>query len=292
MKNHPWKNLNAIDKITFLYIWGTAILIFFSWNELDNKLLPLGVRIGCTLLIYSMIRFQSLLHGRILGFLRIAYPLILIIYFYPETDQFNNILFEDQDSFFYRIEESLFGSQPALLFLKNYPQPWVIELMSFGYFSYYLIIFSFCLILYLKDPDVFYRLTFILTSSFFIYYCIFIILPVAGPQYYFPPPENEVPKAYFFSGMLKLIQELGERPTGAFPSSHVGIVILILFYSYRQARTYFYIVIPISILLILSTVYLKAHYVIDVLAAFITLPLIFIASKYFYLLFEKNYQNP
>jgi membrane-associated phospholipid phosphatase len=115
------------------------------------------------------------------------------------------------------------------------------------------------------------------------------MLPVAGPQYFFPSPDNEVPRAYFFSGMLKLIQELGERPTGAFPSSHVGIAILILWYSFGRSRNYFYAILPVTILLIISTVYLKAHYVVDVLAAFITLPFIAIpASCLFSLLRGKD----
>lgn len=291
MGNQPWKNLNAIDRITLLYLAITTLFIGLSWNDLESILIPLAFRICCVVFICLIARYYNGTHGRILHYLRYAYPLILIIYLYPETDLFNNFIFEDQDPFFFRIEAMIFGSQPSTQFLNQFPQLWVTELMSIGYFSYYLLIFSFSLILYLKDHDLFYRITFIMVCSFYIYYIIFIFLPVAGPQYYLSPPEDEVPKAYLFSGLLKLIQELGERPTGAFPSSHVGVALIILWYSYKHFKGYFITILPISVLLIFSTVYLKAHYVVDVLAAILSIPLFIIAGKYLFERIKKEHSD-
>lgn len=291
MRSDPRKNLNAIDKITLLYLLITTIFIGLAWNDLENKLLPLGFRILSILIIYAMACFQDPFQGGVMRFLRYAYPLILIIYLYPETDHFNNILFENQDPFFSRVEETLFRVQPAQFLLDRFPQLWITELMSFSYFSYYLLIFGFTLILFLNHPDLFYRLTFVLISSFYIYYLVFIVLPVAGPQYFFPPPANEVPKAYVFSSMLKLVQELGERPTGAFPSSHVGIALIILWYVYKYLRQWFYVVLPLAILLTISTVYLKAHYLIDTMAALVTLPLFIISGNGLFNLLKKQGQD-
>lgn len=282
MKTNPRKNLNAIDKITLLYLFVTTIFIGLAWNDPENRLVPLGFRIFSILIIYLMAYFQDLFRGGVMTFLRYAYPLGLIIYLYPETDQFNNVFFNDQDPFFYRIEELIFGCQPSLVFPDRFPQLWMTELMSFGYFSYYLIIFGFYLILYLKDFDLFYRITFIILSAFYTYYLLFIILPVAGPQYFLPAPQNEVPKAYLFSSMLKLVQELGERPTGAFPSSHVGVVAIVMWYSYKHIKKWFFILLPVTILLLLSTVYLKAHYLVDVIVGLLTMPLFIVTGNRLY----------
>ncbi len=288
MRSDFRKNLNAIDKITLLYLFITTIFIGVAWNDLENKLVPLGFRILTILVICVMACYQELFRGGIMQFLRYAYPLILIVYLYPETDHFNNIFFENQDPFFSRIEETIFGLQPSLLLLKRFPQLWIVELMSFGYFSYYLLIFGFSLLLFLYDPDLFYRLIFVIISSFYIYYLVFVALPVAGPQYFFPSPENEVPTAYLFSSMLKLIQELGERPTGAFPSSHVGIVLIMIWYTWKYLRRWLFVILPLSILLIASTVYLKAHYVVDILAATVTVPFFIISGNSLFNLLEKQ----
>ena len=282
MKTNPRKNLTAIDKITLLYLFVTTIFIGLAWNDLENRLISLGFRIFSILIIYLMAYFQDLFRNGVMTFVRYAYPLGLIIYLYPETDQFNNVFFNDQDPFFYRIEELIFGCQPSLVFPDRFPQLWMTELMSFGYFSYYLVIFGFYLILYIKDFDLFYRITFIILSAFYTYYLLFIILPVAGPQYFLPSPQNEVPKAYLFSSMLKLVQELGERPTGAFPSSHIGVVTIVMWYSYKHIKKWFFILLPVTILLLLSTVYLKAHYLVDVIVGLLTVPLFIIAGNRLY----------
>ena len=50
------------------------------------------------------------------------------------------------------------------------------------------------------------------------------------------------------------------------PSGHTAIGLIVLFLAYRYARLLFYIFCPIVAALILSTVYLRHHYVIDVFA--------------------------
>jgi membrane-associated phospholipid phosphatase len=85
---------------------------------------------------------------------------------------------------------------------------------------------------------------------------------------------------------MRFIQDMGEKPTGAFPSSHVGMTIIAMILLYGNARKYFYLILPVAIVLVASTVYIKAHYLIDVVAAIIVTPFIFILSKLFFKLFK------
>jgi hypothetical protein len=72
---------------------------------------------------------------------------------------------------------------------------------------------------------------------------------------------------------------VGERPAAAFPSSHVGMMVILLYLSGKFAPKLLKILIPIGILLIFSTVYIKAHYVIDVIAGFLSVPIIYWISS-------------
>jgi membrane-associated phospholipid phosphatase len=120
------------------------------------------------------------------------------------------------------------------------------------------------------------KAAFVLLFSFFCYYIFFILLPVVGPQFYLPSPENSIPYSWPFRAMLCFLQEMGEKATGAFPSSHVGItVICLLILFFHQQRKLCYYLLPLAILLIVSTVYIKAHYLIDVLAGLLTAPLLY-----------------
>ena len=150
------------------------------------------------------------------------------------------------------------------------------------------------------------KTAFILVASFFIYYLIYIFVPVAGPQYYFPAiGAEEVAAAHFppvgdyfnyhtalqpspgqewgfFYRLVDASQEAGERPTAAFPSSHVGISTILLILAYKAKKTLFLVLLPFYVLLCCATVYIQAHYLIDAIAGFITAFIIYGISVWMY----------
>ena len=71
---------------------------------------------------------------------------------------------------------------------------------------------------------------------------------------------------------------MGEKPTGAFPSSHVGMTLIYLWLLFRSERKAFWVVLPLACLLLTSTVYLKAHYLVDVLAGCVVAPVVYGAT--------------
>jgi len=89
-----------------------------------------------------------------------------------------------------------------------------------------------------------------------------------GPQFYFPPPHNEVPDGYLFCKLMRFLQSTGEKPTGAFPSSHVGVTFTVVIFVARHCRVLLKYALPLFVILLLSTVYIKAHYLIDVIGGF------------------------
>ncbi len=148
------------------------------------------------------------------------------------------------------------------------------------------------------------RVTTIIMTAFFLYYLIYIFLPVSGPQFYFqavgvdeimqghfpalgtyfsshtdmlPAPGN--PDGLFYR-LVSSAQATGERPTAAFPSSHIGISTIVLLLARRHAPRLLLILIPLWALLCCATVYIQAHYLIDAIAGLLTAPLIlWIADK-------------
>jgi membrane-associated phospholipid phosphatase len=154
--------------------------------------------------------------------------------------------------------------------------------MNFGYFFYYLITFGLSLIAYLWNPGKFREIIFVIVASFIIYYLIFALFPVKGPQFYFTGDDALAVNSGLFSNLVKTAQYLGENETGAFPSSHVGMSIIFLILSYKYLRKAFLAILVPVILLWFATVYIKAHYLIDVIGGFISAPLIYIISVKLY----------
>ncbi len=273
--------LTPVDKATLIYIFLTGLIIPVGWGQIGHPLFHLGMRVLFVLIIVVLVNFGYKISGVTGIFLRNFYSLVFFSLFYTETAALNRVIFKHYfDPVISGIENSLFGNQPSLMFSIHFPQRWLAELMHFSYFSFYLIISGFCLYLWFYNRVAFQKGLFVICFSFYLYYLIFIFFPVAGPQFYFPSPENSIPGGYVFGWLMHLVHQLGERPTAAFPSSHVGISFLICFLSFRYARPLFFCFLFLFVLLCFSTVYLKAHYLIDVIGGLITAPLFGIFSLY------------
>ncbi len=198
---------------------------------------------------------------------------------YKETALLNEMFHPEIDSKLVSLEQKIWGYQPSIEFSKVMNKSWFSELMFFGYFSYYLMPISALIVIYKKNFQKLEDFGFILINSFLIYYVIFILLPAFGPQFYFSYPESYIEPQGVFGNIIKIIQENGEAKTAAFPSSHVGISIIVLIWLRKHLKKQYPFFIPTTILLIVATVYIKAHYTIDVVAGFITAPIIYYISN-------------
>jgi len=259
--------------------------MLFGYYQLHNILHHIFLRILFVAIIFFLIKAEES-ENKILLFVRNFYPLIFLGFFYSETDYYNNLIFENFDPGLIHLEELFFNTHLSLDFSKYIYFQWFSELMHFGYFSYYILTISIPLIFYIKSYDQFERVMFIIFLSFCFYYLIFILFPSVGPQFYFHVEQRSVPNGYLFHEIMKFIISIGETETGAFPSSHVGMATIYLLLMYKNFKKIFTLILPIVIILVFSTVYIKAHYVIDIIGGLITGILFYyfsnkIYSKYF-----------
>lgn len=276
----------AVEKLTLLYTFVTTLLIIIFYNRLsDPQEMFLGrffILTGTFAIIYAYTKFPTPL----MRVVRIVAQMSLLSYWYPETFEFNRI-FPNLDHIFATADQVLFGCQPAVLFEQVCSGDVWREAFNLGYFSYYPMIVTavFCYI-FVRPKEV-ERCTFIIMSSFFIYYLIYMFLPVAGPQFYYPVidadivacgpfPEignyfNQHPeisiaqegKGGLFTSLVNMAQASGERPTAAFPSSHIGVSTIIMLLTFRAKKGVFIVLFPLYVLLCCATVYIKAHYLVD-----------------------------
>ena len=282
------KKLNLTDFVVLIFLVLSGILILVGNTKTEHFPILIGARITAVAVVFLLIKVNTIFNNNIVKFIRDFYPLLFTTFFYGETGYYNNIFFADLDGLFIQLEESIFGYQPALLFSLKYDSFWFNELMFFSYFSYYLIVFGFPLIVYIKNRVEFDRIFFLIIFSFYAYYLIFAIFPVVGPQFYFPAEQAEISHIGIFGKMVKFFQDAGETPTGAFPSSHVGLSWIILIASYKLYKKPFWVILPLAILICFSTVYIKAHYVIDVFAGLISALILYFLGDWIYKKYISN----
>ena len=283
----------APELATFLYAAFSSLVILFTWTGLDNPSDLLWLRVqflSGTLVLWGVFLLWpcKLVIGA-----RLAYLLAMLSTWYPDTYAINS-QFSNLDHVFASLEQKLFGFQPSLLFSQAYSSRVVSELMYMGYFSYYLFFVVTLAIVFFKQFRSVERTAFMIFAGFYICYAVYLLLPVTGPQYYYlAVGMEEIAHGNFpdlghyfsdhtealaspgwsggvFYQLVQLAHNAGERPTAAFPSSHVAIATLVMMITARLRMWRWLLILAVPFLfLCLSTVYIYAHYAIDAVTGFV-----------------------
>ena len=270
-----WFSVLLYFAIIELVIIFTKPSLFFDWNFILTRVIFVFAFTFSVIIKRKISKNFFQLLQNILVF-------ALMTFLYKETAILNTLIFPKVDDFLSHLDQKIFGFQPSVKFSETFDSWYFSELFYFGYFSYYLLPLVVLGILYKFLPQKIEEFGFILITSFLLYYFIFIIIPAEGPQFYFTFPDNYIEAQGIFGNAIKLIQKNGEAPTAAFPSSHVGISWIIIFWLYQNFRKSVKYFLPFVILLMFSTVYIKAHYFVDVVAGFLTAPIVFFLTFKFY----------
>ena len=298
---NPKKGLMTLEWVMLGYMAITIITMLFTYTKLVNPEAMLWGRLRALVMTIALWAVYRMIPCRITKMVRIIAQMALLAWWYPDTYEINR-MFPNLDHIFAGWEQNLFGCQPALLFAKALPWAVVSELMSMGYFMYYpmiaLVTFYYFFCRYYEAE----RAAFVMLTSFFIYYLIYIYVPVVGPTFYFDAVGiSEITKGIFpalgdyfnthtnclptpgytdgiFYQLVEDAKNAGERPTAAFPSSHVGVsTICMLLVWHTGNRKLLYVMLPFYIFLCLATVYIQAHYLIDAIAGLISAVVIYFA---------------
>ena len=184
LEKKPKKGLLAAEWTMVGYMAFTLLLMLFTYTKLENPESMLWGRLRIAVMTAALWAVYRMLPCPLTLFARVAAQMALLSWWYPDTYEFNR-MFPNLDHHFATWEQQLFGCQPALLFCRALPGPVFSELMDLGYASYFPMILVVTLFFFVWRYKDFHRAAFVILASFFIYYVIYIILPVAGPQYYY-----------------------------------------------------------------------------------------------------------
>ena len=308
----PRRGLLAAEWVVVGYMLLTLALILFTWTKQPDPAPMLWGRFRAVASMLALWGVYRMLPCRLTMLCRVLLQVAMLSWWYPDTYALNRI-FPNLDHRFAVYEQLLFGCQPALLFGEQWTSPVWSELMYMSYASYFVLVAIVTFGYFVRRYEEFQRMAFILIGSFFLYYIVFVALPVTGPQYYylavgledirqgvFPDvgdyflTHDEMMTMPGYSGgwfyqFIEHAHATGERPTAAFPSSHVGVTTVLLLLVWRlRSRSLRWLVGTMLALMCLSTVYIRAHYAIDVIAGLVSGIILYVALYYIYKVSFKN----
>ena len=168
-----------------------------------------------------------------------------------------------------KIDQALFGVQPVI-WAQQFYHPWLTNYFSISYMNYFIIAVVVVLyVMFKKRPE---QMRVVLVGTiltFYFGYFLYIIFPAAPPRLILADQfTRNFSGSWLMEAQKRLISINPSSSRAAFPSLHCAVTLMSLIYAFKFSRKLFYILLIPGISLVLATVYLRHHYVIDILGGF------------------------
>ncbi len=186
------------------------------------------------------------------------------------------------DDVLIKIDHAIFGVHPTL-WMERLIHTGLTTALQFAYISYYLMSIALAVVLLVKKKQQeFDTAVFGLILCFYLSYVGYILFPAVGPRFTLDHLQTTGLQANSLTTAIQnTLNGLENNKTDAFPSGHTAVALMTLYYAWKSGeRTLAWVLLPLVSGLILATVYLRYHYVIDVIAGvLLTAVTIFLAPK-------------
>jgi membrane-associated phospholipid phosphatase len=277
--------MRPTDTITsgFLALLFTISLIF-------NKRIPeahiiLSIYIFLFIALFSLILLKKRQNGKIIETIYdIVFPVIAVLLIFDSLGGLIRYINpRTYDHILIQIDYIIFGTHPTL-FLEQFIHPVFTEILQLAYTSYYFLPLILGIILKVRRKNAeFDRSIFLILLCFFLSYIGYILVPAIGPRYTMNHLQNTELDGILLRNIIDgTLTRLEGIKRDAFPSGHTAVTLVILSLAYRFQKSLFWIFLPVVIALLISTVYLRYHYVIDVMGGIILFAFtVFIGEKYY-----------
>ena len=172
------------------------------------------------------------------------------------------------DSFLIAVDLAIFGVHPTV-WMERLISPTLSSLLQFAYISYYFIPVSLGVVLIARGRfGKFEEVLFGILLCFYLSYVGYLLVPAIGPRFTLSHLQTgDLQVSPFIKSIQDTLNSLEKNKTDAFPSGHTAVSLMGLYYAWKVRETkLFAVLVPVVTGLIISTVYLRYHYVIDVIA--------------------------
>ncbi len=188
----------------------------------------------------------------------------------------------DFDETLAHIDQRLLGVHPTVWIERFTSRP-VTEILQLTYSSYYLLPIILGIVLWRnRSFETFHFWVFIVVLGFYLSYVGYIAVPAIGPRFLPSIVEAQtipLTGVWLFQPVRGMLDRAEGITRDCFPSGHTEITLLVLIYARSFHRKVFWWLLPLGIGVIMSTVYLRYHYVVDVVAgALVTIAIVMIAK--------------
>ncbi|MBP7864426.1 MAG: phosphatase PAP2 family protein [Acidobacteria bacterium] len=256
------------DKVLFVFSLFTILMTLTRQRAVEHAGLQVAALGLFLLFILVLGRFPFPSRSLPLRILRVWYPVAAIPLLFMAVGKVVSVhSARDGDALLRSWDLALFGAHPSVA-LQATHHPVLTEALQLVYSSFYFIPVTIGLALFLRgrtgDYDQF---VFLVCYGFCLSYLGYFLLPAISPSFglhghYAFPLEG----VWAYGGLSALQTRLESIHRDCFPSGHTMMTLVFLHFAWRKTRKLFYVLLPVGIALIFSTLYLRYHYAVDLVA--------------------------
>jgi membrane-associated phospholipid phosphatase len=282
--------LNPSDRLTLFFIVLLTVVILLNVSGLPSwpHLIFTYSLLALVILVLAALDRRTT-GSRPYHFLHAFIPIICVIMIFNSLgDIIPFIRRHYYDEVLIRIDYLLFAAHPTV-WMERFNNSWLTALFQIAYISYYGMPIVVCMLLFIKDEqEEFETAAFTIILCFYLSYLGYLLFPAVGPRF----TLNHLQTTDLQSGPMTLwirqtLDSLEHNKTDAFPSGHTAVALVSLFYAWRyRQKALFRVLAPAVAALIVSTVYLRYHYVIDVIAGMLLAMLTIFISPWMHRIFS------
>ncbi len=275
------------EKITILFSLFLLLLVLLNPGNIPDSGFLIVTFLSIIFIQFGLIKLDRFIRGNppVFTFSRdIIFPVISILVIFESLEGIvHNINPRDIDYILIRLDYTIFNAYPGLV-IERIENPILTEILQIAYTSYYFLPVTIGILLKIKgDERGFNKALFMIILCFYLSYAGYILFPALGPRYSMNHLySGELKGLFLFEHIQRILNLLEGIKRDAFPSGHTAIALTVLILAYRYHRGFFYVTLPVVVLLVFSTVYCRYHYVVDVLGGILLTGLTFLIGERIY----------
>lgn len=298
--------MTEIYSLITLGIFSILSLVFFL--HIDNAFRYLFLNAIAAIAVVSLSALHlSVNTGKFFKILKLVYVVPIIYLCYMQVQNYIAIINPHlYDEILIQWDRAIFGTDPTV-WIFSISNPILTEYLQICYFLFFFLPIIHGIELYKKNEfDKLDRLLRTISFGFFFSYFLYLCMPAIGPRFFLHDFHNmnvELPGLFLTNIMRDFINLGGGIQAGTLdpiavvnrdcmPSGHTMMTLINIYLLFRNNSVQKWVQLVIGLSLIFSTIYLRYHYVVDILAgaffAFLAIYLEQKIRKYFQKLGFKN----
>ena len=281
------RNLSFVNIISASDIYTIAVFLIYivltlsCFRDFSNSWELIGINIGFILIVVAVAYLETKYKCKYLTLFRTLYIAGIVYFVYLHTQIYIKVINPYYfDNLLKYLDHFIFSVNPTE-WLSHLSNPFLTEYFQICYFMFFFMPVVHGIELYYRKRDQeLSELMRQIVFGFYFSYLLYFMLPAIGPRFSvhnFFTISNELPGLFFTEKIRAFVNNGGGIPPGAInpanwvnrdcmPSGHTMLTLINIIMAAKFKSKFRYVFYVIGGSLIFATLYLRYHYVVDVIA--------------------------